>query len=431
MVVLNDVEEKLYPMLPEIMRYFGTPFIIYDEAGILTTGNGLKAAFREIGETYGFREYFAVKANPIPRILRMMYHLGFGLDCSSKPELTLAREAGFSGEEIMFSSNDTNRDEFEKALAEDGCILNLDDITMVPKVPEPFPKLICFRYNPGKSRPGNMIIGPPEEAKYGIRPDQAVEAYRQAKERGAERFGLHTMIVSNQLDYTYMVETVKMLLEAVETISSSLGITFEFINIGGGIGVPYWPGQKPFDVEGLARGAKDLLDDFKQKYEYAPRLLMECGRIITGPHGFLIAPVINRMSKHRELVGVKASMADFMRPGMYGKDAYHDILILDGEGRPKEGPTEIVDVSGPLCEGCDKFAIQRELPVSKDGDIMVLKDAGAHGRAMGFNYNGRLRCQSLLLRKDGKVELIQRAETEKDYFTTFHFEPKIYSEKEA
>jgi len=158
---------------------------------------------------------------------------------------------------------------------------------------------------------------------------------------------------------------------------------------------------------------------------------MECGRVITGPHGFLVAPVINRMSKHREFVGVKASMADFMRPGMYGKDAYHDILILDGEGRPKEGPTEIVDVSGPLCEGCDKFAVQRELQVSKEGDIMVLKNAGAHGRAMGFNYNGRLRCQSLLLRKDGRVELIQRAETEKDYFATLHFEPKIYSKKEA
>lgn len=348
MPMSKEFQDRLFPILPEVIEEFGTPFIIHDETGIVGTVREMYAQFQPIQEVYGFKQHFAVKANPVPAILRIMKRLGCGLDCSSTPELVIGRSVGFSGEEIMYSSNDTTIREFEAALADGGCILNLDDITMIPKVPQ-FPKLICFRYNPGERRSGNEIIGNPKESKYGVRHDQVVEAYRQAIARGAERFGLHTMICSNEMNYNYMVETVRMLLEIVELVSGELGIKFEFINIGGGIGIPQRPGERPFDIAALAQEAKVLLDQFAQKHSYAPKLFTECGRYITGPHGAMVARVINRMSKYREYVGLDASMVDFMRPGIYGEKVYHHITVLDDKGNPKDGPIEIVDVIGPMC----------------------------------------------------------------------------------
>jgi diaminopimelate decarboxylase len=418
-------EERLFTRLPQIIDYFGTPFHIFDEQGIIDTGENLKLSFREIT---GFQEFFAVKALPTPVILRTMKKLGFGLDCSSPSELVLSRKNGFHGEEIMFSSNNTTEDIFKFALADGGCILNLDDIAMIDKV-QKLPELICFRYNPGKKRTGNQLIGIPVEAKYGLRHDQVVPAYREAIKRGARRFGLHSMIISNERNYLYMVETVRMLLDVIEMVSQELHIKFEFFNISGGVGIPYRPEDNLFDMQSFVRETKKHLQQFEQRQGYIPRLFTEFGRYITGPHGALVATVINRMSKYREYVGVDAStMSANPRPAIY-ETAYHHITILNPAGKPKLGGDEVVDVVGPLCENSDKFAKQRLLPKTEVGDIMVQHDTGAHAPAMGGNYNGWLRPQQLLLRTDGTVELIRRVETIDDLFATLNFEPKILKGK--
>jgi diaminopimelate decarboxylase len=414
-------EKRLFPLLPQIINYFGTPFHIFDEQGILDTGEELKRTFHEFP---GFQEFFAVKVVPTPAILKIMHKLDFGLDCSSPSELMLARQNGFSGIDIMLTSNNTSAELFRLAQVDGGCILNLDDITMIDKVPE-LPLLICFRYNPGERRTGTKFIGNPVEAKWGLRHDQIIEAYKRAVKYGAQQFGLHTMIISNQLDYRYMVDTVRMLIEVVEMVSKALGIRFEFFNIGGGIGIPYRPEDKLFDMPALAREAKKISQLFKNRYGYAPRLFMECGRYITGPHGVLVATVINRMSKYREYVGIDTStMAANPRPAIYD-GAYHHVTILDHDGEVKQGGEETVDIVGPLCENNDKFAQQRLLPKIEVGDIVVQHDTGAHSPAMGGNYNGWLRPQQLLLHSDGSVELIRRAETIDDLFATLNFKPKI------
>lgn len=414
-------EARLFPRLGEIIRYFGTPFHIFDEQGIMDTGTEMKDLLRNIA---GFQEYYAVKALPNPSILKIMSHLGFGLDCSSASELILGRRTGFYGEKLMFSSNDTSIELFKLAMDDGGCILNLDDITMIDKVPQ-FPELICFRYNPGERRIGNQIIGIPVEAKFGLRHDQVVDAYQRAIARGARRFGLHTMIISNELDYKYMVETVRMLLEIMEMVSRKLNIQFEFFNISGGVGIPYRPEDKPFDMPAMAEETQTLIKKFSKDMGYTPKLFMECGRWMTGPHGALVAKVINRMSKYREYVGVDTSTwAANVRPAIYGT-AYHHITMLNPQGRAKQGDEEIVDVVGPLCENNDKFAKQRLLPKTEEGDLMVQHDVGAHSPAMTSNYNGWPRIQQLLLRTDGSVELIKRAETIEDLFVTYQFEPKI------
>lgn len=414
-------QNRLFSKLPDIIEYFGTPFHIFDEQGIMDTGEKLKADFSII---HGFQEFFAVKALPNTAILKIMKKLGFGLDCSSPSELMLARRNGFRGEDIMFSSNNTAPDLFKLALADGGCILNIDDISMIDKVPE-FPELICFRYNPGERRTGNQIIGIPVEAKYGLRHDQVIDAYKMAVKRGAKRFGLHTMIVSNERNYQYMVETVRMLLDVMGMVTQSLGIKFEFFNISGGVGIPYRPDDKSFDIPALVKEAKILIAAFEKQYGYLPRLFTEFGRYMTGPHGALVATVINRMSKYREYIGVDTStMSANPRPAIY-ESAYHHITILDPQGKPRQGREEVVDVVGPLCENNDKFAKQRLLPKAEIGDIMVQHDTGAHSPAMGGNYNGWLRPQELLLRADGSVEMIRRAETFDDLFATLNFKPKI------
>jgi diaminopimelate decarboxylase len=421
MPMSQSFSHRLEPMLPRIAEEFGTPFHLYDEAGIVENGLRLNKLFAGIA---GFREFFAVKALPNLRIMELVREdLGFGFDCSAIAELQMARRVGADPDDIMFSSNNTSPAEFAEALAQGGCILNLDDITFVDKVPQ-MPDLICFRYNPGSARSGNEIIGRPEEAKYGVRDDQIVEAYRKARGRGATRFGLHTMVVSNERNHEYMVATIEMLFDVVRRVNKELGIRFEFVNIGGGIGIPYRPEDGEFDIQSLGAKATTLFEAFEREQGYAPRLLMECGRFITGPYGVLATQVLNVMSKYRDYVGVDACMSSLMRPAMY--DAYHHITAVGRDGRPKQGVSGLVDVVGSLCENNDKFAKQRPLPAVAEGDYLLIHDTGAHGLAMGFQYNGRLRPKELLLRRDGSVELIRRAETIEDYLRTqVNFEPKV------
>jgi diaminopimelate decarboxylase len=409
-------ENRLIPRLDEIVAHFGTPFHIYDEAGIRETGGRLNQAFAGIP---GFREYFAVKALPNPAILAIMVDLGFGSDCSSEAELVLGRRVGGRGDDLMFTSNNTTRQEFAMAMADGGSIINLDDISLLDKLPT-MPELICFRYNPGERRTGNAIIGTPVEAKYGVSHDQLIDAYAAAMDRGAKRFGLHTMLASNERDYTYMVQTAKMLLDQVLRIADALNIRFDFINIGGGLGIPYRPADAPLDLTAMARGIHAAFDTFAQKSGYMPKLFMESGRFMTGPHGVLVTTAINRKEIYRTYVGVDACMSALMRPGMY--NAYHHITI---PGQSAEDSVQVVDVVGSLCENNDKFAIQRPLPPITEGDIVIIHDTGAHGQSMGFNYNGKLRPKELLLRSNGMVELIRREERLEDYFSTLSFTPQV------
>lgn len=409
MPMTRETAERVTPVVDRIASHYGTPFHIYDEAGIRATCCRLKDLFSGIN---GFCEYFAVKALPNPEILKIFKDEGFGFDCSSSPELRMARMAGGTGEELMFTSNNTSQEEFNLAAAHGGCILNLDDITLVDKVPE-MPELICFRYNPGNRRTGNTIIGTPTEAKYGVAHEQLVEAYRKAKERGATRFGLHTMLASNELNYTYMVETAGMLLERLKELRAELGITFEFINIGGGLGIPYRPEQEALDVESMAAEITQLFNDFQKEEGYMPKLFMESGRFMTGPFGLLATRAINRKEIYRNYVGVDACMSALMRPGMY--DAYHHITVVGKEEAPLD---TVVDVVGSLCENNDKFAVQRPLPAIDEGDLLLIHDTGAHGHAMGFNYNGKMRPKELLLQTDGSVRMIRREETFEDYTAT-------------
>jgi diaminopimelate decarboxylase len=414
----SDYRDRLFPILPEIVNYFSTPFHIYDEIGIRKTGAQLVNALSGIDQ---FKEYFAVKALPNPKILRIMREMGFGFDCSSVPELLLAREAGAGGEAIMFTSNNTDYDEFVVAAQDGGCILNLDDISLVDKVPE-MPELVCFRYNPGPRRTGNSIIGNPAEAKYGVAHHQLLDAYQAAKARGATRFGLHTMLASNELNYAYMVQTVQMLLEIAQWVMAELKIRLEFINMGGGLGIPYLPDAAPFELNAMGKEISELFEAFKSSNGFAPGLFMESGRYMTGPHGVLVVKAINRKEIYRTYIGVDACMSALMRPAMYG--AYHHIDVL-GKPVSDNSPRFEVDVVGSLCENNDKFAVHRPLPPVEDGDILIIHDTGAHGHAMGFNYNGKLRPKELLLRADGQVELIRRAETVEDYFATLKFVPRI------
>lgn len=413
MPMSQSFKERLFPITEQLVEHYGSPFHIYDEVGIRETGEALKQLFSGVE---GFREYYAVKALPNPAILKLMFDMGFGFDCSSVGELRLSRQIGARGEEIMFTSNNTDQTEFQIAAEEGGCVLNLDDISLIEKVPE-FPELICFRYNPGPRRTGNVIIGNPVEAKYGLSHEQVVDAYRLAQQRGAKRFGLHTMVASNELDYTYMVETAKMVLGIAELIESELGIKLEFVNIGGGVGIPYESDQVPLDIEAMAAEIETLFNAYREKYSYVPRMYMESGRFMTGPHGCLVTSAINHKDIYRNYIGVDACMSALMRPALYG--AYHHIDVIGKEDAPKD---QIYDVAGSLCENNDKFAVQRELPKIDEGDILVIHDTGAHGHAMGFQYNAKLRPKELLLRADGSVELIRREETLDDYFATLSFD---------
>jgi len=403
--------------LDRISREYPTPFHIYDKAAILKNAQTMMDAFSWVPG--GFRNYFAVKALPNPYILKMLKGLGMGADCSSLPELILAEKAGLKGEEIMFTSNDTPMSEYKKAL-EMGAVINLDDITHLEYLHKGagLPELICFRYNPGPLKEGNAIIGTPEEAKYGFTRDQLKEGYKKAASLGVKRFGLHTMVASNELNSDYFVETAVLLLDLVNEIAEETGISFEFINLGGGVGIPYKPEDSPVDIPYVSKGIEKA---YREKmagtaHEGKLRILMECGRVITGPYGYLVSKAIHKKNTYKNYIGVDACMADLMRPGMYG--AYHHITI---PGKENQTADQIYDVAGSLCENNDKFAINRKLPVIETGDYVVIHDTGAHGHAMGFNYNGKLRHAELLLNEDKSVTMIRRQETIEDYFATLDF----------
>lgn len=411
MPMSQEFQDRLFPGLPKIARHFGTPFHIYDETGIRQTAQELKTRFSPLPAT--FQEFFAVKALPNPSILAIMADMGFGFDCSSVPELVLSRQTGARGGLIMFTSNNTTPSDFQAAAAHGGSILNLDDITLIDKLADT-PDLISFRYNPGPGRTGNEIIGNPVEAKYGVSTDQIEDAYRIMRDKGTRRFGLHTMLVSNECNHTYMVETVQMLLEMVDDLSAALDIEFEFINMGGGLGIPYHPDDPPLNLSAMADQIIGVYQQYKDRKGRAPALYMESGRYMTGPHGVLVTRAINRKDIYRRYIGVDSCMSALMRPGMYG--AYHHIDVL---GKSEDThPVEVVDVVGSLCENIDKFAVQRPLPKIDMDDLIIIHDTGAHGHAMGFNYNAQLRPQELLLKSDGSVERIRRAETMADYFAT-------------
>jgi diaminopimelate decarboxylase len=416
MPISHSFYNRLSRSLPRIVEHYGTPFHIYDEIGIRETGQLLIKHFSAIP---GFQEYFAVKALPNPEILRIMKSMGFGFDCSSIAELILSRNTGAIGEELMFTSNNTSREEFLFACKDGGSILNLDDITLISKLTE-IPELISFRYNPGSRRTGNSIIGNPEEAKYGVHHDQIKEAYQTMINLGSKRFGLHTMLASNERNYVYMVETAIMLLELAESLSRELSIQFEFINIGGGFGIPYKPEDAPLDIIRMASEITQAFIRFQEKNGYMPKLYIESGRYMTGPHGALVVTAINEKNTYRKYIGVDACMSALMRPALYG--AHHEITVFGKETSEK---SMIADVVGSLCENNDKFAIQRSLPEIHTGDLLIIHDTGAHGHAMGFNYNGKLRPKELLLRQDGDVELIRREETIADHFATLEFEKDI------
>ena len=414
--------EKSFPLnkeqLEKIASEYGTPFYLYDEKAIRDNMARFTKAFSIFPE---FREYFAVKAMPNPYMLKILAECGCGADCSSLPELVLSEKAGIKGEYVMFTSNETPSHEYKYAFERNN-IINLDDITHISYLEKnlgKLPELICFRYNPGSLKKGgvNAIIGKPEEAKYGLTREQIFEAYKICKEKGCKRFGLHTMVASNELNPDSFVETARILFELAVELKQKLDINLEFIDMGGGLGIPYKSDQKAVDYDEVAKKMRVEYDRLIVPNGIDPlRICWECGRPITGPYGWLVTRAIHEKHIYKEYIGVDASMADLMRPGMYG--AYHHVSIA---GKENESATETYDVVGSLCENCDKFAVDRKLPKIDIGDLIIIHDAGAHGRAMGFNYNAKLRCGELLLRTDGSVKQIRRRETIEDYFATIDF----------
>ncbi len=401
--------------LEEIINRFPTPFHIYDEKGIKEYARKFNKAF-EWNE--GYREYYAIKAAPNPYLMKIMQQEGFGIDCSSLAELEIAERLGMKGDDIMFTSNDTPDYEYKKAI-ELGAIINLDDISHIEYLEKNvgLPELLCFRYNPGNLKAGNLIIGHPEEAKYGLTRNQMIEAYRIARDKGVKRFGIHTMVASNELDPNYFVETAEILFDLIAEVSKSLDIHIEFANLGGGIGIPYRPEQKEVDLKLMSDGIRRKYEEMIVGNGLAPlRIYFESGRAMTGPYGFLVTKVLHLKDTYKKFVGLDACMTNLMRPALYG--AYHHITVV---GKENVADTRLYDVTGSLCENNDKFAIDRELPEVTPGDLVVIHDAGAHGHAMGFNYNGKLKSAELLLRENGEVVMIRRAETLEDYFATLDF----------
>ncbi len=413
------MSDKTFPFPLEVVERIAdtmpTPFHLYDEKAIVANARYIKEAF---SWAPGFKNYFAVKACPNPVIMDLLHREGFGSDCSSLPELVLSEKTGITGEEIMFTSNDTPAEEFREAKRL-GAIINLDDIGHIAYLEEAagMPELICFRYNPGDARSGNVIIGHPSEAKYGLTRDQIIDAYRLARDKGASRFGLHTMVASNELDPEYFIETGRMLFEIAVELKEKLGISLEFVNLGGGIGIPYRPDQEPVDLQHVSDGIRGWYEKLVVPAGLDPlKIVMECGRVVTGPYGYLICRVRHVAEKYKHYVGLDASMANLMRPALYG--AYHHITVL---GKEEKKADKVYDVTGSLCENNDKFAIDRALPEIEVGDLIAIHDAGAHGHAMGFNYNGKLRSAEILLKDHETVQLIRRAETMDDLFATLRF----------
>lgn len=416
--------EKTFPLnkdqLQEIIKKYPTPFHIYDEQAIRQNIRNLQKAFAWAPR---FREQFAVKALPNPRIIEILHEEGAGTDCSSLPELLLSDISGVKGEEIILTSNDTPANEFQKAI-ELGTIINLDDISHLDFLEKNagLPKILCFRYNPGDLVEGNDIIGKPTEAKYGLTHDQLIEGYRRAKEKGVKRFGLHTMVASNERRTEAFLLTAKLMFTLACELKEKLAIEVEFVNLGGGFGIPYRPEEEPLNLIEIGEGIHKLYQEMMLPAGLDKVAIMtESGRAITGPAGWLVSTAIHEKKTYKDYIGLDSCMANLMRPAMYG--AYHHITIAGKENAPLD---HTYDITGSLCENNDKFAVDRKLPKIDIGDLVIIHDTGAHGSAMGFNYNGKLWCAELLLRTDGSVELIRRAQTIEDYFATLNYPGSLY-----
>jgi diaminopimelate decarboxylase len=401
--------------IEKIIEKYPTPFHIYDEKRMVEYARYFNQCF---DWNEGFKEFYAIKAAPNPYLMKILRKEGFGIDCSSMAELAIAERVGMRGEEIMFTSNDTPAEEYKKAI-ELGAIINLDDISHIDYLAQNvgLPELVCFRYNPGALKGGNIIIGNPEDSKYGFTREQLFEGYKKLIDMGVKRFGIHTMVASNELDPDYFIETAEIVFDLIVDLNKEVGIRFEFANLGGGIGIPYRNEHKPVDMKKVSNGIKERYEQLIVANGLAPlKIYFESGRAITGPFGFLVSTVLHIKETYKKYVGLDSSMANLMRPALYG--AYHHISVLGKEDKPHKF---LYDVTGSLCENNDKFAINRLLPEIERGDILVIHDAGAHGHSMGFNYNGKTRSAELLLRENGQVVQIRRKETIEDYFATLDF----------
>ncbi len=401
--------------IEEIAKVYPTPFHIYDEAGIRKTARDLYKAF---SWNKGFKEYFAVKATPNPTILRILKEEGCGTDCSSLTELMMSERCDFKEEEIMFSSNETPAEEFVKA-AELGAIINLDDITHVEFLKETtgIPKTISCRFNPGGVfELGTDIMDNPGDAKYGMTRAQLIEAFKMLKEYGAEEFGIHSFLASNTVSNEYYPALARILFELAVEVQKATGVHIGFINLSGGIGIPYTEEKEPNDIFIIGDGVRKAFEEVLVPAGMGDiKIYTELGRYMLAPHGHLVTQAVHEKHTYKEYIGVDACAVNLMRPAMYG--AYHHITVLGKERAIKD---HMYDVVGSLCENNDKFAINRPLPEIEKGDYLVIHDAGAHGFAMGYNYNGKLKSAELLLKEDGSVEMIRRAETPEDYFATLY-----------
>ena len=402
--------------LEEIIKTYPTPFHIYDEKGIRENARKLKQAF---AWNKGFKEYFAVKATPNPFLLKVLEEEGCGTDCSSMTELMLSEKIGVVGENIMFSSNDTPVGEFTKA-KELGAIINLDDITMIDFLEQEcgIPETICCRYNPGGVyEVSNGIMDNPGDAKYGMTKAQLMEAFTRLREKGVKHFGIHSFLVSNTVTNDYYPTLARTLFKLAVEVKEVTGIQISFINLSGGVGVPYRPGQPANDILIIGEGVKKAFEEILVPAGMGDvSIFTELGRFMLAPYGHVVTTAIHEKHIYKEYIGVDACAVNLMRPAMYG--AYHHITVMGKENEPCD---QIYDVVGSLCENNDKFAVDRELPKIDKGDLLVIHDTGAHGFAMGYNYNGKLRSAELLLKEDGSVQMIRRAETPADYFATFDF----------
>lgn len=402
--------------LKKITAQFPTPFYLYDEKGIRENVRRLKKAF---AWNSGYREYFAVKATPNPTILRILQEEGCGVDCSSLTELMLSDAVGFHAHDIMFSSNDTPAEEFVLAKKLGG-LINLDDFTHIDflKLAAGIPETICCRYNPGGTfQISNAIMDNPGNAKYGFTREQLEAGFLKLRELGVKRFGLHAFLASNTTDDGYYPALAGILFRTAVDLYRKTGIGVSFINLSGGVGIPYRPEQKPADIAKIGEGVRRAYEEILVPAGLGDvAIFTELGRFILGPYGCLVTTAIHEKHIYKEYIGVDACAANLLRPAMYG--AYHHITVMGKENAPCDHKYDIV---GSLCENNDKFAIDRMLPEIDMGDLLVIHDAGAHGHAMGYNYNGRLRSAEVLLRKDGSAELIRRAETPADYFATLDF----------
>ncbi len=400
----------------KIIEQYPTPFYLYDEKGIRENARKVNEAF---SWNKGFREYFAVKATPTPGIIKILKEEGCGSDCSSYTELVMAEAVGQKGHDIMFSSNVTPAEDFVLA-AKLGAIINFDDITHIPffeKLAE-IPETVCCRYNPGGVfQISNDIMDHPEDAKYGMTKTQLRDAFRMLKEKGAKHFGIHSFLASSTSSNDYYPMLAKILFQLAVELKKELDIHISFINLSGGVGIPYEPEEKPCDIMAIGEGVRKAYEEILVPEGMGDvAIYTEMGRYMLAPYGSLLSKAIHEKHIYKEYIGLDACAANLMRPAMYG--AYHHITVLGKENAPCDHK---YDITGGLCENNDKFAIDRMLPEIEIGDILYIHDTGAHGHAMGYNYNGKLRSAELLLKEDGSVELLRRAETEKDYFAVFDF----------